>query len=132
MKTVKTVTDPVFGELKYKHSWKGACTIPGLGQIEVTAQAYPGEEVSDAQRDAFQQFRADSVGFLSSANEVLLAYASRVYPGTDVSQIRPEGILFRQNGVWGFVYPSPIGEDDGISVRFENGQVIADSEDALF
>lgn len=129
---MNTISDAVFGEMNYRHSWKGTCNVPAFGSITVTAQAYPGESISDAQRLAFQTFMGNPNKFISDAETALITYASKIYPGVAISGVRPESILFRQNGIWGFIYQSPVGEDDGLSVRFENGRAIADTDDALF
>ena len=129
---MKTIIDPVFGEMKYDHSWEGIHSVPGIGQLRIIAKAYSDEVISEAQRASYKSFLLNPTEFLASANLALSAYAMRIYPETDVSKLHPEGILFCQNGVWGFLYPSPTGEDDGLSVRFENGRAIADTDDALF
>ena len=128
---MKTATDPVFGEIAYSHSWKGIFDVSGFGKLVFLIQAYPDEAISEMQRDSFRKFMSNPVKFLSDANAALSIYVKKAYPEVRLTNIRPEFAIFQQNGVWGFVYPNPNGEDDGLSVRFEDNQVIADTDDAL-
>ena len=128
---MQTITDPVFVEMNYSHSWKGVCTVPGYGNLPVIVQAYPNETVSDKQRESFCLFMGDSASYLSSAKMALSEYMGSLFPRLNPTNIRPECIIFQQNGTWGFLYPAPNGEDDGFSVRFQDNQIIADTDDAL-
>lgn len=129
---MKTINDPIFGTMTFTHSWKTKSNIDGIGEISLVAQAYPGESISDLQRSACRVFLSKPLVFLEQASAALAEYIAKVYPAASDKVLKPASVLFRQNGVWGFLYPSPVGEDDGLSVRFENGQVIADTDDALF
>lgn len=128
---MQTTIDPVFGELNYSHSWKGVCHVPDFGSIPIIVQAYPGEGVSENQRESFRKFMEDSGHFMADATGALAAYLKKTYPDANPTDFRPEYIIFQQSGVWGFAYPAPNDEDDGLSVRFENNQIIADTEDSL-
>ena len=75
---MNTISDPVFGEMNYRHSWKGTCIVPAFGRIAVTAQAYPGECISDAQRFAFQTFTGNPSQFISDAETALKRRLSRM------------------------------------------------------
>jgi len=129
---MKTINDPIFGTMTFIHSWKTKSNIDGIGEISLVAQAYPGETISDLQRSACRVFLSKPLVFLEQASSALAEYIAKVYPAASDKVLKPASVLFRQNGVWGFLYPSPVDEDDGLSVRFENGQVIADTDDALF
>lgn len=129
---MQTINDPVFGTMTFTHSWKTKSKIDGIGEISLVAQAYPGDPISDLQRSACQTFLAKPVAFLGQASAALSEYIAKVYPAASDRVLTPEKAFFRQDGVWGFLYPSPVSEDDGLSVRFEDGCIIADTDDALF
>ena len=129
---MRTINDPIFGTMTFTHSWKTKSNIDGIGEISLVAQAYPGENISDLQRSACQAFLSKPLAFLEQASAAPSEYIAKAYPAASGRVLKPESILFRQNGVWGFLYPSPVGEDDGLSVRFEDGRIIADTDDALF
>ena len=129
---MKTVVDPIFGEMKYDHSWEGIHSVPGVGQLRIVAQAYGDEGISDAQRGAYSSFLLNPTGFLVSASQSLGLYLAENDTGVNPENLRVESVLFRQDGIWGFLYSVPGAGSDGFSVRFENGKVIADSDDSLF
>ncbi len=128
---MQITNDSVFGPMTFVHSWKTTRKIDGIGEIAIIAQAFPGEEISNVQRVSFQTFMSSPTGFLDQASAALSKYIAKIQQNAPVGILTPESVLFRQDGVWGFLYPSPVGEDDGLSVRFEGNQVIADTDDAL-
>ena len=128
---MRITNDSIFGPMTFVHSWKTTRKIDGIGEITIIAQAFSGEEISDAQRASFQRFMSSPSGFLNQASAALSKYIAKIQQDATVGILTPESVLFRQDGVWGFLYSSPSGEDDGLSVRFEGSQVIADTDDAL-
>ena len=128
---MKTTTDPVFGLMNYSHSWKGTCDVPNYGRLDIIVQSYPDEAVSDLQRESFRHFMSAPASFMSAASAALSEFVRKTYPGKSQTNTHPDCIIFQQNGIWGFIYPAPNGEDDGLSVRFEDNRVIADTDDAL-
>ena len=126
------IKDSVFGEMTYRHTWKKTEVILGNILLNVIVKDSDRKGISDAQRKSYLEFKKSPETYIGKADEVLSKYISKTYPSVDTIKVKPISVLFRQNGVWGFLYPSHSGEDDGLSVRFENGQVIADTDDTLF
>lgn len=126
------INDSAFGEMTYRHTWKKTEIIGENIKLTIIVKDSDGQGISDAQRKAYMKFKKSPEVFFAKASEALAKYIAQIYPNIQTYTMNPQKVLFKQDGVWGFLYPSPIGEDDGLSVRFENGHVIADMDDALF
>ncbi len=129
---MKSIVDPVFGEMRYDHSWEGIHHVPGVGNLRIIAKAYSDEGISETQRESYKSFLLNPTEYLDSASLSLSRYLASADFGVKPESLRLESALFRQDGVWGFLYSFADGGFDGFSVRFENGRAIADADDALF
>lgn len=124
------IVDEVFGEMHYKHSW---CRVESAdwwnGQalmVQVTAQAYSGDEILDVQREAFSSYRKNIGEIVDRAIPMLMDYVSSSY-GCKYSKseimeaLIPNNVLFERDGSWGVLFDASFDIENGLAFFIDAG-----------
>ena len=111
-----TCSDPIFGEMKYKHRWYKIEKIHFFNkewQITVAAKAYLGKPITDQQRESYFSFKENEDEIVATITEMIVNYvnenceelsstwigARMISSSTDLSDITiPKTLLFTQSG----------------------------------
>ena len=132
------VTDSVFGEMTYKHSWSRMQMVDWWGtcNVKITAHAYTGQEIIEKQRNAYLDYQKNIKRLLVDATSRLIEYNNSSYNlNSPISQnellvvLHPKTVLFHRDGSWGVLFDSDWDTENGIGIFKENGVVKVGTQD---
>ena len=120
---METVSDPVFGEMTYNYSWEKRQDVLLWGtadNLRIVADAYPGEEITEAQRKGYSLFLDNIDRYSTKSLELAAEYVSRAYESIDASKVgslmAPTAILFKQDGTFGILCNFEYDEEHGLAI----------------
>lgn len=123
------INDPTFGCMEYKHSWVRESEVEwwedNVNKVKITAHAYTGDGISDAQRNAFVEYEKTIKEVICSSLKNLTSFIKDNY-GIAYSEkdlfdvLKPKTVLFQQDGSWGVLFDADFDIENGISLYKEN------------
>lgn len=140
---IETVTDPVFGEMTFRHTWKGKTTLPwngntGREEIPVTlyADAYTGQKILPVQQECYSAFLRDRDRILDQMRDCLWKYCQRSYDSAltrpdFLQKVTPKSLLFNRDGTWGILFECPWDPEMDLAVKVSKGSFEAGPDELL-
>lgn len=132
------VTDSVFGEMTYKHSWSRMQMVDWWGpcNVQITAHAYTGQEIVEQQRKAYLDYQKNIKCLLADFTPQLIEYINSSYDlNSPISQndllvsLHPKTVLFQRDGSWGVLFDCDWDPENGMGIFKENGVVKVGTQD---
>lgn len=150
---MKVVNDPIFGEMTYDYSWKKTEEFSAFGrdvELQVVAKAYKGQEILDAQRKAYVEYKSSVPTYLRDVPEKLLEYylasyeqiASTINIPEKINKsninkelisklIRIKTLYIDREGRYGWLCDCVWDNEHGICILLSNG-ISIEEQDYLF
>lgn len=128
-------SDPVFGEMNYRHRWYKKDTISLFSKewnVTVAAKAYSGKPISDSQRDSYKQFVKQYGSYAEKIRSLITEYINKNCVGLAatwsgarmvknaedlIGIVRPTSVLFKQDGSVIVLFDCVWDEEHGIAVQ---------------
>lgn len=134
---MKSIEDKVFGVMSYKHAWKKEAMMDLWGEqypIQVVAQAYSGEEITDIQRDQYKKYPSILQESQEQIKDEIKTYIQEFYgQSADVkSDVTPTSVVFCRKGNWGVLFETKYDRENGLAVFFDNQQIKIGTQDDFF
>lgn len=132
------ISDSVFGEMSYKHSWTRIEAIEwwGVCNVQITAHAFTGQEIDERQRAAYLDYQKNIMSLLAGALPQLIEFVNRSCSSDSaISQqdlynsLHPKTVLFQRDGSWGILFDSDWDAENGIGVFKVNSIVKVGTQD---
>ncbi len=126
------VKDPVFGEMKYKHGWikkENITLIDKEYNLNIIASAYTGDQVCDAQRDAYAAFKGklDKIShrmpgmieeYVESHKAEIAEHFPRIgEPADAIKYVKPVSVMFARDGKTVIMCNVAWDEENGIGIE---------------
>jgi hypothetical protein len=117
MGTTKQMTDSVFGEMNYNHSWEKYEEFTLLDKcyrINVIAVAYSDETITDEQRKGYVFFK-ENIGEISNKTDELIK--KYIAANNITGSFKPVSLLIEQNGNTVILFDCSWDLDNGLAVK---------------
>ena len=133
-----TVTDPVFGEMVYSHSWSRKETISWwlTCEVKISAKAFKYDSITEKQREAFKDYKSEIDDFVSEAIPKIKTFLEDNYDiepnltqASVIKILHPQIVLFLKDGAWGVLFDSDLDVENGLGVFKVNGVVKVGKQD---
>lgn len=140
MKSQDTVNDKEFGEMQYKHSWKKKASVSWWAgreiSLDIIAQAYSGQEISEPQRGALKFYKEKIGVLIDSGKKSLVEYIRKSrnidYSIKDLEEIlNPTAVVFNRDGTLGILFDADFDAENGVALfnKEINGDLFAGEQD---
>lgn len=138
-----SINDPVFGTMEYDFQWIKHETIIFCGReysVSVVAQSRNDteKEISQIQQEAYSFFKTHLELLESSIIDCLEKYCKEILeidncPSSDLilDYNTPTTIFFAVDGSWGILFESDFDSEDGIAIKYINGNWDIGKQDIL-
>ena len=145
------ITDSVFGEMIYDHSWEKDETIIVSGKeqpIKVVVAAYEGQGILDIQREQYLNYQEGNA--IEKIPGVLLRYYIDNYDSIAENMVIPDrikkdnidelfimnlirinAVYFARNGRYGFLCDCAWDEEHGLCIVLSDGEPRIEEQDYL-
>lgn len=131
---MEKINDSEFGAMEYKHSWTKQDSFIFLDKayiVNVTAQAYRGDEILKSQQDNFKNYQ----DFLNKNSEIIQGKLKKYFK--DIfneerhisSLLEPKTIIFERDGSWGILFETECDIENGIALFIENNKIKVGPQD---
>lgn len=134
---MKTVNDPIFGDMKYKYAWEKDIDLSLWGQVypvKIVASDLDEVGITSKQRDAFSAVNGRYSDIITENEEAIRRYYNEHF-GVETpsmpSVFWPQTIVFQRDGSWGILFDCSYDPEHGTVLYFLNDDVCVDSQDAF-
>jgi hypothetical protein len=130
------IKDREFGEMEYKHSWTKKDSLIFLDKayiVNVTAQAYKGDEILESQRSNFKNYKEILDKNSEDIQMKLKQYFIDIFnkEGSLSDLLEPKTVIFERDGSWGILFESDCDIENGVAVFIKNGEIKVGPQDEL-
>ena len=127
----KIINDSIFGEMEYKHSWtKKSSLLWGKEYtVNITVQAYKGDDILDSQRNMYKYFKSTINEVLNKAIPKIITYCEEILgqknlqPEDIFSALIPRTVIFERDGSWGVLFDTEWDIENGIAFFVINNEI---------
>ena len=117
------VSDEVFGEMQYSHSWKKKQKLNFWGRsldIDVKAAAYSNQHITAEQRKSYLKFLKNIDKISEETLEIASKYIKNNYSKCNSDEVtsilNPRTVLFKQDGSCGILCDFSFDVENGIVI----------------
>lgn len=131
---MQKIKDSVFGEMEYRHSWTKKDSLMFLGKayiVDITAQAYSGDEIIDSQRDSYKNYTIILEAKNDSIQDKLKEYFKDMFDNESplADLVVPKTVIFERDGSWGVLFETDCDIENGVAVFFDKDAIKVGSQD---
>ena len=139
-KMTKMISDPIFGEMMYRHGWTKKDHLMLWGQeyiVNTSAEAYTGDEILDSQRDAFKKNKdniaqhSDKMILKTTEYFEFILGIVNINKEDVIAGLIPRTILFRSAGSWGILFDSKWEEEHGFAIFVIDDKIEVGDQDTF-
>lgn len=135
---MKSVIDPVFGEMIFDEIWEKTEKLVIWSQtflIKILAADIDELGITQLQRDAYSLNKCNFSSLIDVNSGILQNYCDEWF-GETANKVEnlliPSYILFKPNGTWGIVFDSSKDPENGVVLCFKDTEVyVCDEDDFL-
>ena len=135
------ISDPVLGNLEFRHSWKGTCSITFVGKeipLKLSVQGSPDKAITAEQRKAYEN-ALKRLPILKEYQDELVRYCQIDAPEgcIDIETIpfvvHPEVLLLTYEGGFGLLCTYDYEPEHGIAIyaQSSNGKILVGPQDEI-
>ena len=137
MYEMNKITDKIFGEMEYKYSWtkkEDIVLFEKKYRVNVIAQAYTGDEISDIQRKNYKNYKKFLSQYEKDIKEKLINYCKEICENKNIilyECVKPISLIFERDNSWGILFDTDCDVENGIGLYIVNDKIEVGSQDIL-
>lgn len=134
---MKTITDPIFGEMSYNYSWEKQHRLDlwdKIYLIKIVANDIDENGISQTQRDTYNAVEECFSDIILKNSDKIKHYIHEAFEQNAIelsSALSPRSIVFQRDGSWGILFDCAYDEDHGIALYFIDQKAHVGSQDAF-
>ena len=117
------ITDTSFGEMEYKYGWVKTQKFMLWGaqhNLKIKAKAHKGAEITQAQRDSYENFTSNIMVVSKRSLELAAEYLKKHHTKSDYDTVKelitPKSVLFKRDGSYGILCDFALDEEHGLAI----------------
>lgn len=130
------IIDNTFGEMEYKHSWIKKDSFLFLDKahiVNIIAQAYKGDDIVDAQRENYLNYKKFLEEHQDEYEKKLQDYCNEICDDKMSLDkcLTPTSIIFERDGSWGVLFESDCDIENGVALFIRNNTIEVGPQDSF-